>query len=285
METINMKSSYLLPFALLVCLAACNSVPTSSSSSSSGSPPPGSSGSSSSSSPPPGSSQGNPGSQSPQSGQQSGPGSQQSASNDGSEQGSQSGTGQQAGNENAAGQGEKSEDEILADALGELEKGFEGSEQGSAESGRTGAPGGAGGSAQKAMTDEEKARILEAQLGDKFAKFDEQMLGEREQIGREGNENGSGGGDYGDLDGDGDGDDPLQTAMAEPPPMPGGGVGRNFPGDKSGGPDVSPAPPDIDDGKDDDIIARQLREAAQKEKDPELRAKLWDEYRKYKKGV
>ena len=41
-------------------------------------------------------------------------------------------------------------------------------------------------------------------------------------------------------------------------------------------------PPDIPDGKDDDIVARQLREAAENEQDPELREKLWEEYRKYK---
>ena len=34
----------------------------------------------------------------------------------------------------------------------------------------------------------------------------------------------------------------------------------------------------------DDIVARQLREAAEKENDPELKKKLWEEYRKYKKG-
>ncbi len=34
--------------------------------------------------------------------------------------------------------------------------------------------------------------------------------------------------------------------------------------------------------KDDDIIARQLREAAEKETEPELKEKLWDEYRKYR---
>ena len=44
-----------------------------------------------------------------------------------------------------------------------------------------------------------------------------------------------------------------------------------------------PTPPDIPDGKDDDIVARQLREAAENEQDPELREKLWEEYRKYKK--
>ena len=36
---------------------------------------------------------------------------------------------------------------------------------------------------------------------------------------------------------------------------------------------------------DDDIVARQLREAAMKEKDPQLRERLWQEYRDYKKGV
>jgi hypothetical protein len=36
---------------------------------------------------------------------------------------------------------------------------------------------------------------------------------------------------------------------------------------------------------DDDIVARQLREAAEKETDPELKKKLWEEYRKYKEGV
>ncbi len=41
-------------------------------------------------------------------------------------------------------------------------------------------------------------------------------------------------------------------------------------------------PQDVGSGGDDDIVARQIREAAQKEKDPQLREKLWDEYRKYK---
>ena len=32
------------------------------------------------------------------------------------------------------------------------------------------------------------------------------------------------------------------------------------------------------------VVARQIREAAMKETDPELRAALWEEYRRYKKG-
>jgi hypothetical protein len=38
------------------------------------------------------------------------------------------------------------------------------------------------------------------------------------------------------------------------------------------------------DPKDDDIVARQLREAAEEETDPELREKLWNEYEQYKKN-
>ena len=40
-------------------------------------------------------------------------------------------------------------------------------------------------------------------------------------------------------------------------------------------------PDDIPVMVDDDIIARQLREAALAEDDPELRERLWAEYRKY----
>ena len=35
-------------------------------------------------------------------------------------------------------------------------------------------------------------------------------------------------------------------------------------------------------GNDDDVVARQLREAAMREPDPAIREKLWAEYRKYK---
>lgn len=37
-------------------------------------------------------------------------------------------------------------------------------------------------------------------------------------------------------------------------------------------------------GTDDDIVARQLREAAERETDPVLKAKLWKEYESYKRG-
>ena len=61
----------------------------------------------------------------------------------------------------------------------------------------------------------------------------------------------------------------------------GGGIGG-----RSGAPPTDgakyPPPPDIPNGNDDDVVARQLREAAMREPDPAIREKLWAEYRKYK---
>ena len=61
----------------------------------------------------------------------------------------------------------------------------------------------------------------------------------------------------------------------------GGGIGG-----RSGAPPTDgakyPPPPDIPNGNDDDVVARQLREAAMREPDPAIREKLWTEYRKYK---
>ena len=62
----------------------------------------------------------------------------------------------------------------------------------------------------------------------------------------------------------------------------GGGVGGGGP---KGGSGPNTVPADIPDGRDDDIVARQLREAAMKETDPELRERLWEEYRQYKKST
>lgn len=41
---------------------------------------------------------------------------------------------------------------------------------------------------------------------------------------------------------------------------------------------------DVGDGSDDDVVARQLREAAESETDQLLKEQLWNEYRKYKKS-
>ena len=185
-----------------------------------------------------------------------------------------------------------SDDEILAEALKEFEnkQGQQGENTDDAstnnqagnnnvaDAGNTGT-----GTNDGALTDEERSEQLKGQLNQKFAKFDDLMLGERETIGRE--DGGNGGGGFGTSDSD-EGEDaqdePLQTAsMGDGPNVSRTGLKSTKPGIS----DSAPPPADIGDGRDDDIIARQLREAAMKEQDPELRAKLWDEYRKYKRGA
>ena len=64
-----------------------------------------------------------------------------------------------------------------------------------------------------------------------------------------------------------------------------GSVGEGIGGRSGAAPEnpaVFEAPEDIPSGNDDDIVARQLREAAMREADPEVREALWNEYRKYK---
>ena len=43
-------------------------------------------------------------------------------------------------------------------------------------------------------------------------------------------------------------------------------------------------PEDIGDGQGDNIVLRQIRDAAMQESDPTLKEKLWDEYRRIKSG-
>ena len=71
----------------------------------------------------------------------------------------------------------------------------------------------------------------------------------------------------------------------------GSGAGGDSPGEVGGGEVLAGmdeqevarrTPDDIEALIDDDIVAKQLREAALAEEDPELRERLWDEYRKYK---
>ncbi len=68
-------------------------------------------------------------------------------------------------------------------------------------------------------------------------------------------------------------------------PQSPGGPTSTMPRNRNPAPVVGPSgpvPEDIPDAKDDDIIARQLREAAIQETDPILKEKIWDEYRRYK---
>jgi len=88
------------------------------------------------------------------------------------------------------------------------------------------------------------------------------------------------GGASGETETEGDaGNAEQQTASYEPVGLP----SQNMPQRQPPSPaTASNVPDDVPDARDDDIIARQLREAAMSETDPELREKLWEEYRKYK---
>ena len=47
---------------------------------------------------------------------------------------------------------------------------------------------------------------------------------------------------------------------------------------------AAPVPADVADARDDDVVCRQLREAAMAEADDTLREALWDEYRRCRGG-
>ena len=58
------------------------------------------------------------------------------------------------------------------------------------------------------------------------------------------------------------------------------GSGSGSQGAVTGVEDIIPVPEDVGDGRNDDIVLRQIRDAATHEKDPVLRERLWDEYRR-----
>lgn len=95
-----------------------------------------------------------------------------------------------------------------------------------------------------------------------------------------------------DREGNGDGDGQVGDATSDAPTPSETVAGGGSP--VLGGPpregdypqtvaSTFPVPADVPSGSDDDVLARQLREAAMKEPDPELRERLWNEYRRYKK--
>ncbi len=145
---------------------------------------------------------------------------------------------------------------------------------------------------QTEQTEAERAAALDAELNAGLGEFDQRLLREQERVkaarprsaggaGQAGR-SGEGGAGQARAEEGGSGvpaemDD--QGELARPPTTNGsaGGPGRQS---SAGEP-----PQDVGDGSGDDVVARQLREAAERETDPELKKKLWDEYRKYKQGT
>lgn len=131
------------------------------------------------------------------------------------------------------------------------------------------------------MTSVERAKVLDERLRRGYETFDGFILSEREQAQNESNAAGSAqpGGDAGGG-----------NTSAQPQTLPEAeagapsGVAASRPSSSSSPPpptETFPPPEDIPSGRDDDVVARQLREAAMSEPDLELREALWDEYRNY----
>jgi hypothetical protein len=143
-------------------------------------------------------------------------------------------------------------------------------------------------------TRNEATATLDAELDAGLGEFDQRLLREQERVkakaakstgggaaagGQGAGTAGEGSGESAAIAGSTSAKDTASAAStAEQPPSAAGGPK----GDQSA---RAPQPADVPDGRDDDVVARQLREAAEKESDPELRKKLWDEYRRYKQGV
>ena len=146
------------------------------------------------------------------------------------------------------------------------------------------------------QTEEERVGNYDRELEEQMQVFDGIILGRRQETIARNNEEGAG--DIETTLSGGFGDESafesaplLTTASRDPNNNQTTGQLPDAPSDNRQGDFQNQSgqndniPSDISDGSDDDIVARQLREAAIAEKDPELRDKLWDEYRKYKKGV
>ncbi len=154
------------------------------------------------------------------------------------------------------------------------------------------------------QTSQEKVASLDQELTTTLGEFDDMLLKEQERaaahIPRQ-RESGSTG-QYGQPAGIEQGDTDAEGGEAAKQP-PGGKTGQSGAGDPEGdmeqgrptegaggGATDSSRPPPAQGSKelseaDDDVVARQLREAAEQETDPEVKEKLWEEYRKYKEGI
>jgi hypothetical protein len=160
-----------------------------------------------------------------------------------------------------------------------------------------------GGSGEGAMSDEEAVSILDGQLDEAIAVFDSMIVNERVASQSTENDLAEDDDSWGDDEplfeeadisenSDGQGQTSIPTAGDEEGEGHASSSTARGAGDGSivsrsgvrGNSANNQAPGDVSDGGDDDIVARQIREAALKEKDPELREKLWEEYRKYKRG-
>jgi hypothetical protein len=152
------------------------------------------------------------------------------------------------------------------------------------------------------QTEEEKSESLNARLNDLESEIDENLLKRQQEI-RQKVSNRSAGASGGSSGGGGGASatSPANGSKGSGS-SPGAAAGRNAGANKgsakpsNGIPSTASGPAmkkngriakrqkSNESGSDDGVIARQLREAAEKETDPILKEKLWNEYKKYKQA-
>ena len=133
---------------------------------------------------------------------------------------------------------------------------------------------------------EERQRRLEGELEKSVGDFDGVLNEEQREISTVGrNTEGFGGGGSGGGVGlgrqAGGGSGVQGTGETADTGSPGGGGSTASVSGMDDDEIKSRTPEDIPDLVSEDIVAKQLREAALAEDDPELRERLWEEYRKY----
>ncbi|MCB1625717.1 MAG: hypothetical protein KDI32_14075, partial [Pseudomonadales bacterium] len=151
-----------------------------------------------------------------------------------------------------------------------------------------------------AQTSGERRAALDRRLDQSLGEFDTTLRTEQERVARErdAQDRAAGGGAAGrDSGSQSTGADGADTRSASVGARPGdlksdrdGKAAEPGKENDSSGPSASgggggAAGRDIPDGSDDDIVARRLRRAAERETDPELKDKLWKEYAEYKRNT
>lgn len=148
------------------------------------------------------------------------------------------------------------------------------------------------------QTSAEKVAQLDRELSEALGRFDDMLLQEEEKVAarvpRQAQDGGAAsagrqqGATVGQPGAEGAPDSEADGRPGQAGRAP-GTVSDRAAGSAPGRTEQKPAPPtagrrDLEEG-DDDIVARQLREAAEQETDPEVKERLWEEYRKYKEGI
>ena len=184
-----------------------------------------------------------------------------------------SGDGSQAGSDNGAGNSRGSATLPGANGGWGDDNGLPGT-----VAGNTAGAGGYGGP----LSREEQVAVLDAELEGSIGDFDSMILDEQNAQRDAAREAGPAGAVQTASASDTGDEGEFGRGMRGPSSI-GGGMGGPTSG--AGIPQNTakyPPPGDIPNGNDDDVVARQLREAAMREPDPEVRERLWNEYRKYK---